>query len=123
MASKTPPRRGEIWFTKLYVDPPGKGPRPILIVSTDSRNRHEGVDTVLAIPLTTSIHKDFPTHVLLLAGETGLSADSSARAEDITVILKADLIEPRSGLRQISHTRICQMARAVQLAIGCIPTS
>jgi mRNA-degrading endonuclease toxin of MazEF toxin-antitoxin module len=101
------------------VDPPGKGARPVLVVSTDARNRHEGVDTVLAIPLTTSVHKDFPTHILLAAGETGLSSDSAARAEDTTVILKTDLIEPRSRLRQISNTRICQLGRAVQLAVGC----
>ena len=73
------PRRGEIWFVKLHVDPPDKGLRPILIVSLDARNRHERADTVLAIPLTSSIHKEVPTHVLLPAAETGLAADSGAR--------------------------------------------
>src|ERR1022692_3130680 len=101
------PRRGEIWFVKLHVDPPDKGLRPVLIVSVDARNLHARADTVLAIPLSTSIHRDTPTHVLLSAAETGLSADSAARAEDITVIRKANLVEPCSRLRQISNTRIC----------------
>src|SRR5438093_8204260 len=101
--SKRLPRRGEIWFVKLHVDPPDKGLRPVLIVSVDARNRHERADTVLAIPLTTSIHKSVPTHILLSSAETGLSADSAARAEDITVIRKENLVAPRSKLRQLSN--------------------
>ena len=104
--SKRLPRRGEIWFVKLHVDPPDKRLRPVLIVSVDARNQHERSDTVLAIPLTTSIHRDVPTHVLFTAAETGLSSDSAARAEDVTVIRKANLVEPRSRLRQIGSTRI-----------------
>jgi mRNA-degrading endonuclease toxin of MazEF toxin-antitoxin module len=117
------PRRGEIWFVKFHTDPPDKGLRPVLIVSVDARNQNERAETVLVIPLTTSIHKAIPTHFLLPASETGLAADSAARAEDISLVLKESLVEPRSKLRQISHTRICQMARAVQVAIGCIPAS
>ena len=65
------PLRGEIWFVQLPVDPPEKGRRPVVIVSLDARNRHERADTVLVVPLTTSIHKEAPTHVFLPAGETG----------------------------------------------------
>jgi mRNA-degrading endonuclease toxin of MazEF toxin-antitoxin module len=117
--SKRWPHRGEIWFVKLHVDPPDKGPRPVLIVSVDARNMRERADTVLVVPLTTSIHKPVPTHVLLLAAETGLPADSSARAEDVTVVRKDNLIEPRSGLRQIANSRVCQIAAAAQVAMGC----
>jgi mRNA-degrading endonuclease toxin of MazEF toxin-antitoxin module len=68
-----PPLRGEIWFVQLPADPPEKGRRPVVIVSLDARNRHERADTVLVIPLSTSIHKaDHPTHQFLSAGETGL---------------------------------------------------
>jgi len=120
MALKRWPRRGEIWFVKLYVDPPEKGHRPILIVSVDARNANDRADTVLAVPLTTSIHKPVPTHVLLPAAETGLPADSAARAEDITVVRKNNLVEPRSGLRQIGDRRVCEIAAAVQIAAGCV---
>jgi mRNA interferase MazF len=82
LAVKTP-LRGEIWFVQLAVDPPEKGRRPVIIVSVDARNHHPP-DTVLVVPLTTSIHKDAPTHVFLPADETGLQSDSAARAEDVT---------------------------------------
>jgi mRNA-degrading endonuclease toxin of MazEF toxin-antitoxin module len=101
------------------VDRPDKGLRPVLIVSVDARNLHARADTVLAIPLTTSIHKDVPTHVPLSAAETGLSTDSAARAEDITVIRKANLVEPRSRLRQINNTCSCQIGRAIEVSVGC----
>lgn len=113
------PLRGEIWFVQLQTDPPGKGRRPVVIVSVDIRNRHERADNVLVIPLTTSVHKLSPTRVLLPAGETGLDADSAARAEDITVVRKQNLIEPRTRLRQLNHRRICELAAKVQIAMGC----
>jgi mRNA-degrading endonuclease toxin of MazEF toxin-antitoxin module len=113
------PLRGEIWFVQLHVDPPGKGRRPVVIVSIDARNRHERADTVLAVPLTTTIHKDVPTHVFLSAGETGLQADSAARAEDVTVVRKASLIEPKSRLRKLSDRRICELAGKISVAMGC----
>ena len=113
--------RGEIWFVHLPADPPEKGKRPVIIVSLDARNRHERADTVLVIPLSTSIHKaDHPTHLLLAAGESGLSEDSIARAEDITVIRKVNLVEPRSGLRTLSHRRVCELAEMVKVAMGCL---
>ena len=115
------PKRGEIWSVQLPVDPPGKGRRPVVIVSLDARNRHERAETVLVIPLTRSIHKDAPTHVLLTAGETGLQSDSAARAEDVTVVLKKTLREPQARLRQLGDRRICDLAAKVTLAMGCGP--
>jgi mRNA interferase MazF len=113
------PLRGEIWFVQLPVDPPEKGRRPVIVVSLDSRNRHERAHTVLVIPLTTSIHKEAPTHVFLPAGETGLPSDSAARAEDVTVVRKQSLIEPRHRLRQVSDRKVCELAAKVVLAMGC----
>jgi mRNA interferase MazF len=113
------PVRGEIWFVQLPVDPPQKGRRPVVIVSMNARNRHERADTVLVVPLTTSIHREAPTHVFLAAGETGLQSDSAARAEDITVVRKQSLIEPTGRLRQLSDKRICELAGKVSIAMGC----
>jgi mRNA interferase MazF len=118
--SKTP-LRGEIWFAQLPVDPPEKGRRPVVIVSLDARNRHERADTVLVVPLTTSIHKEAPTHVFLPAGETGLQSDSAARGEDITVVRKRSLIEPQARLRQLTDKRVCELASKVNIAMGCRP--
>lgn len=119
MPLKRKPRRGEIWFVKLHVDPPDKGVRPVLIVSTDARNLHERANTIMVVPLTTTVHRNVATHLLMLAGETGLSADSAVRAEDLTVVRKEDLIEPRVGLRQVGNARICEIAGAVAIAMGC----
>ena len=113
------PLRGEIWFVQLPADPPEKGRRPVLIVSLDARNLHERADTVLVVPLTTSVHKQVPTHVYLPAGETGLPADSTARAEDITVVRKQSLTEAKGRLRQLSDRRICELASKVAIAMGC----
>jgi mRNA-degrading endonuclease toxin of MazEF toxin-antitoxin module len=115
------PLRGEIWYVELHTDPPGKGRHPVVIVSLDARNRHERAETVLVIPLTTTIHKNVPTHVYLAPGETGLREPSAARAEDITVVRKESLQEPASGLCRLSSSRICEMARKVQAAMGCVP--
>jgi mRNA interferase MazF len=113
------PLRGEIWFVQLPADPPEKGRRPVVIVSLDARNRHERADTVLVVPLTTSVHRESPTHVFLPAGETGLQADSAARAEDITVVRKRSLTEASGRLRQLSDKRICELAGKVGIAMGC----
>jgi mRNA interferase MazF len=113
------PLRGEIWFVQLPADPPDKGRRPVVIVSLNARNRHDRADTVLVVPLTTAIHHDAPTHVLLSAGETGLQADSAARAEDVTVVRKSALFEPRTPLRQLADRRVCELASKVIMAMGC----
>lgn len=115
------PLRGETWFVQLEINPPGKGRRPVVIVSLDARNRHERADTVLVVPLTTSTHETAPTHVFLPAGETGLRADSAARAEDITVVRKQSLIESRDRLRRLAGGRVCELAAKVNIAMGCAP--
>jgi mRNA interferase MazF len=114
------PLRGEIWYVKLPTDPPDKTERPVVIVSLDARNRHPRANTVLVAPLTGSIEHEVPTHIRLSPGETGLSL-SSIRAEDVTVVRKESLIEPRHPLRSLSNTRICQVADAVRIAMGCPP--
>jgi mRNA-degrading endonuclease toxin of MazEF toxin-antitoxin module len=73
------------------------------------------------VPLTTSIHKDAPTHIFLPAGETGLQSDSAARAEDITVVRKQSLVEPKARLPQLSDKRVCELAGKVIVAMGCTP--
>ena len=114
------PLRGEIWYVKLPTDPPDKAIRPVVIVSLDARNKHPRADTVLVAPLTGSVERDSETHIPLPPGETGLQA-SSVRAEDLTVVRKESLVELRTPLRSLSHTRICQIADAIRIAMGCPP--
>ena len=114
------PLRGEIWFVQLPTDPPEKGLRPVVVVSIDNRNTHPRANTVLVAPLTTSQLKDVPTHVYLSPGETGLEV-SCVKGEDVTVVSKSSLREPRARLRTLSNSRVCQIADAVRLAMGCPP--
>ncbi len=114
------PQRGEIWFTKLPTDPPGKGKRPVIIVSVNPRNDHPRVNTVLVVPLSTSVHKDeIPTHLILEPGQTGLRERCIAVAESVSAVWKSELEPPRERLRMLSSSQVCELARKVGLAMGC----
>ena len=118
------PQRGEIWFTKLPTDPPGKGSRPVVIVSVNPRNNHPRAETLLVVPLTTSVHKDeVSTHVVLEPGQTGLRERVVARAEDLTVVRKLSLEPARERLRTLSSFQICDLAHRVEVAMGCGATA
>jgi len=93
----------------------------VIVVSPDSRNRHGASDAVLVVPLTTAAHKPVVTHLFLPAGETGLQADSAARCEDIMAVRKVILEAPRQQLRQLSSSRLCELAQKVAIAMGCPP--
>ena len=79
------PRRGEVWLVDFPDDPKS---RPALIVSPDARNQYS--NSVLAVPVTTNL-RPAPTHVLLHAGEGGLSFDSIARCENVSYVHKSRL--------------------------------
>ena len=105
---------------QLPADPPEKGRRPVIVVSSDGRNRHERATSVLVVPLSTSIHKDSPTHTILEPGETGLGERCVAQAENVTTVRKEALNEPKQRLRNLSHSRICEIADKIKIAMGCL---
>ena len=113
------PQRGEIWWTHFHTDTPGKN-RPAVIVSQNGRNNHPRADSVLAIPLSTSVQKLGPWHLLLRAGETGLREDSVAWAENITTVGKEELLQPVDGHRPLTNTQICRLAALVRVAMSCV---
>jgi mRNA-degrading endonuclease toxin of MazEF toxin-antitoxin module len=77
---------------------------------------------VLVVPLSTSIDsREVPTHVVLEPGQTGLRERSIAKAENIATISKVLLDRSRERLRPLSSVQICELARKVQLAMGCLP--
>lgn len=60
-------KRGQVWFYKPTSTPAGsiqRGPRPVIIVSNEVLNRTSSV--VLAVPCTTKIKRNFPTHALFI---------------------------------------------------------
>jgi mRNA-degrading endonuclease toxin of MazEF toxin-antitoxin module len=113
------PRRGEIWFIKFPTDPPDKNPRPVVIVSIDARNMSERANTVLVVPLSTTPARA-PSHIELSPGETGLSSVSTIRAEDISTVRKASLLEPNQRLRVLSEATLRKVARGVTIAMGFV---
>ncbi len=114
------PQRGEIWFVRVPSDPPDKSPRPVVIVSTDARNRHERATTVLAVPLSTTL-RDSPTHIRLLPGETGLAEPCEIQGENIFTVRKESLERSRTPLIRLSETKLRQVATCVVSAMGFVP--
>jgi mRNA-degrading endonuclease toxin of MazEF toxin-antitoxin module len=119
-SEKRLPLRGEIWWVKLPTEPPDKNRRTVVVVSSDGRNRHPRANTVLVVPLSTSIHKESPTHTLLQPGETGLREACVAQSENVTVVLRDSLGEQDGRLRTLSNTKICDIADKVKIAMGCL---
>jgi len=114
------PSQGEIWWTSLPTDPPEKGKRPVIVVSVDGRNHHPRSNSVLVVPLSTSVHLMRPGHLLLRMGETGLSADSTAWVDSITTVRRENLAEPGPQQRKLSHGKVCELAGLIRSAMGCV---
>ena len=113
------PLRGEIWDVDFPSDPPGKGPRSVLIVSTDKRNTHPKANTVLVVPFTMT-PSDVPTHIRLNVGQTGLPEVSELCPENITTVRK-EYLKARPGTRTQSESIIKTLARGVVFALGIQP--
>src|SRR5215471_20084894 len=114
------PRRGEIWFVKFPSDPPEKNPRPVVIVSVDARNLHPRAETVLAVPLSTTL-RDSPTHIRLQPGETGLAEACDVQGETLSTIRKQTLRPSGTALRRLSESTLREIARCVVRAMGFLP--
>lgn len=85
----------------------------VLIVSLDSRNLSERVDSVLIVPFG-SQGADGPTAMRLEPGETGLAGPSSMKGHFITT-LKKSLLGERLP-RPLSALRMRQVSVAIQRA-------
>ncbi|MEZ7127101.1 type II toxin-antitoxin system PemK/MazF family toxin [Nonomuraea sp. AD125B] len=79
--------QGEIWFTRYDRQPAGREQgfdRPAMILSNDSFNRSR-LGLVLVAPLT-SREREYPTHIRLDPGDTGLAKQSWAMIEQVRAI-------------------------------------
>lgn len=105
------PRRGEIWLVEFPDDPKL---RPALIVSLDVRN--ELANSVLAIPITTNL-RPAPAHVLLPAGQAGLSYNSMVCRENVSYLHKSRLSRgPLAGV--ISPALMLEIERCLLRSLG-----
>ena len=96
-------KRGQVWFYKPSVERPGhiqKGPRPVIIVSNDVANSHSPV--VLAVPCTTQIKRNYPTHVLFVMNK-GVSVALTEQAGPVCVdeLIECTVTLPEYVMNQI----------------------
>src|SRR5437867_11473925 len=80
-------KRGEVWRADLSPTrgTEQSGIRPVVIVQTDRANPRS--PHTIIVPFTTKIRQRLlPSHVLVPAGEGGLTQDSVALCEQIRVI-------------------------------------
>jgi mRNA-degrading endonuclease toxin of MazEF toxin-antitoxin module len=95
------PSQGEIWINiNLPTEPPDKGLRYVIVVSSDAQNHHPRAMTVVVVPMGTTIHRE--PCVLLMPGQAGLAEPSEVWANGITTVSKKDLKAPRSPLRTLA---------------------
>ena len=110
------PKRGEIYLVNLPSKPKDVKNRPALVVSLDIRNKL--ANDIIVVPLSTNLRPS-PTHVLLQAGEGGLSKASMAKCEQVTTIDKSLLIRgPFSG--RVSDKKMNEIEKAIMISIGII---
>ncbi len=122
MTALPAPGRGEIWFVRVPSDPPDKSGRPVVVVSNDARNHNPRANTILVVPLSTTLRDPImPTHIRLQPGETGLSEICELQAENISTVRKDSLRPPRHQLRNLSETKLRKVAARVALALGFHP--
>ena len=92
----------------------------MVVVSTDARNTHPRANTILVIPLSTSIHKTRPADLYLGSGQTGLRDDCVAQADNICTVRRDQVNEPVQGHRRLMNSQICALAALVRIGMGCI---
>lgn len=108
--------RGEVYDARL--DPvegsEQGGTRPVVIVSRDAINAYSPV--VLAVPCTTyrENRRVYPTQVLVVAPDGGLSNDSILMADQVRVLAKSRLLTLRGKL---SSTTLEQLNQALVIAL------
>ena len=106
--------RSEVWFADLAPTrgTEQSGTRPVLIVQTDRANPHS--PHTIVIPFTTRIHKKLlPSHVMVPAGEGGLTQDSVALAEQIRVMDLTRLIRKLGDLPAGRMAEVDDALRAI----------
>jgi mRNA interferase MazF len=108
--------RGEVYDARL--DPvegsEQGGTRPVVIVSRDAINAYSPV--VLAVPCSTyrENRRVYPTQVLVIAPDGGLSNDSILMADQVRVLAKSRLLTLRGKL---SSTTLEQLNQALVIAL------
>lgn len=92
--------------------------RPAVIVSNDGANaiaERLGRGVVTVVPITSNVERVFPFQVLLQAGTTGLSRDSTAQAEPVRSVA-GERIGARVGT--LSGPELAELDEALRLHLA-----
>lgn len=106
--------RGEVWRADLSPIRGSEqaGVRPVLVVQTDRANPFS--PHTIIVPFTTRIRsKLLPSHVLVPAGEGGLTQNSVALCEQIRVIDVGRLMARLGTLTTVRMQDIAHALRAI----------
>src|SRR6266404_3239828 len=83
------PSQGDIWVIKLPTEPPDKGLRYVIVVSSNAQNHHPRASTVVVVPIGTTLRQN--SCLQLTPGQTGLAETSEVWGNGITTIAKKDI--------------------------------
>lgn len=91
-------KRGDIFYADLgpVVGSEQDGIRPVLIVQNDIGNKYS--PTIIAVPITTKIKPNLPTHIPIKKGKFGLLRDSVILIEQVRTLDKKRLKEKIGSL-------------------------
>jgi len=110
------PRRGDVYMARL--DPregsEQAGQRPVILMSRDSINQNSSV--VVVVPVTDRANKKtiYPSHVILKAGEGGLTKESVVLGEQVRAISTTRLVQ---YMGHLSGPGITQIASALKIVL------
>ena len=102
------PKRGEVYLVELDK------PRPAVILSVDSLNRH-ALD-VCVVPFTTVEHAKFSMRIAVRRGDGGLDQNCWAKCDQVTTLEKAFLRYPALGV--LSEDSFAAIQEQVSIALG-----
>ena len=98
-------KRGQVWFYRPSIERPGhiqRGPRPVIIVSADAINEHSSI--VLAVPCTSQIKRNYPSHALFIMNNT-VSVALTEQAGPVCVdeLVECKLTLPKYVMDQVDN--------------------
>jgi len=89
------------------------GMRPAFVLSVDKFN-HGPADLVIVVPITKT-KRAIPTHVMVPAGEAGLTFDSYIKCEDLASVSKDRLVR---HMGDVTYPRVESVQQYVRLLLG-----
>ncbi|MDR3614091.1 MAG: type II toxin-antitoxin system PemK/MazF family toxin [Candidatus Obscuribacterales bacterium] len=113
------PKRGEIW---LIIDNPSVPndphlPRPVVIVSTNPRNRRW--DSVIVVPCSTGLQSaNEKFHKPIPVGQGGLDRETHARCDLVSNLEKINLDFERGPLGELSEKYMWEIVRGIRACVG-----